>query len=78
MRRSKLKRMIRAKFETQGAFAQAVGCSRQTVTNMVTGKCTPRADMMQTMREALGADKDEFYEAMFEEAGHGQEQQAAL
>lgn len=59
MNRAELKTRIKTQYGTCEAFANAVGVTRQTVSNVLTGKTFPRNALVWC--EALGIEPAEAY-----------------
>lgn len=59
MKRAELKTRIKTQYGSCAAFADAVGVTRQTVSNVVTGKTFPRNPIVWC--EKLGLDPSEAY-----------------
>ena len=58
-RRHQLRRRILSKYDTLGMFAEDMGISRQSVSNIVSGRTYPRKKTMDRMRKKLGISDDE-------------------
>ena len=58
-KRQQLRRRILSKYDTLGMFAEDLGISRQSVSNIVSGHTYPRAKTMAKMREKLDIRDDE-------------------
>lgn len=54
MRNRELRRAILAKYDSLGAFADAMGVSRQTISNAICGRTVPRGELLAKMQDALG------------------------
>ena len=56
---SKLRGRIIERFFTCGIFAEAIGCSRQAVSNLLTGRTKFNVDTIETWRAALDIPAEE-------------------
>lgn len=58
-RRSLLRRRILSKYDSITEFADDIGVSRQTVSNIIAGRYNPSSKTMESMRRKLGISDDE-------------------
>lgn len=58
-RRTALRRRILSKYDTIGKFADDIGVSRQTVSNIIAGRYNPSSKTLDLMRKRLGISDDE-------------------
>lgn len=66
MRRMKLKARIVELYGTQDAFAEAIGVTRQTVTNTVRGHSVPQRHTWDKWAEALKVSRPDLVTIFFE------------
>ena len=58
-RRSLLRRRILSKYDSITEFADDIGVSRQTVSNIIAGRYNPSSKTLDLMRKRLGISDDE-------------------